>query len=258
MKSVLPSSDVWINNEDNLYTRLKKRRRGEMEIPNCLGIDRVLEEKKLRLFSDYLDSLQKDGRLTEGWKNRKILLYSSGTCTIQNSDLSIIWSYKQKHDQILKAIVCKAIEAVIAIDGEKAYGDYDVKLFVQRDYGKHNDDIGLEELTSMHHDYVNPGKDATKKWNRVICSEIPEYLFCSVLTDANDKKNGWKGGHLIVQSDHSKNMYVEFDQHRPYIDYAYPVNKGICFRNKEAVHARTGMKSTMAKRDLLTVQLFKQ
>jgi len=258
MKSVLPSGDAWVNIEDNLYTRLKKRRRGDMELPNCTVIDRVLDEKQLKLFSDYLDSLQKNGRPTEGWKNRKILLYSSGTCTVQNSNPSVRWSYKQKHDKILKEIVYKAIEAMIDIDGEKAYGNYDVKLFVQRDYGKHNDDIGLEELSSMHHDYVNPGKDVTKDWNRVIHGDIPEYLFCSVLTDSNDKKNGWKGGHLIVQSDHSKNMYVEFDQQRPYIDYAYPVNKGICLRNEEAVHARTGMKSTMAKRDLLTVQLFKQ
>jgi hypothetical protein len=231
------------------------------QIPDVLSVGEVLSDHDLRILQTYL--LRQDLCEFEAGNGRKGLLRYDAKCQIGfngSFDVNDLYNYsKQDSDPAINWIITKlfrkAMEAAYQIDGSKSVRNYHARLFVIHDPKEKYYPLKWLE---MHHDY--------RYTTYGVPEAYPKYLYLSMISDSKGKL-GWEGGDLIIQNDNcrrrstSTNPCATFRPNCPYVRYNYPVNEGICLRNRIVFHQRT---STVAKesgiidRKLLIVQLFEE
>lgn len=225
----------------------------KQQLPEALAVDSLLSLEQLQTLQKYLCSCsgivgsKRDKRLGLICEETGVEIGERGPLKFNFVPSS---ERENRINKIVGSLFQKALEAAYKLDGPRALGKYKARLFIIRD------EVGIKKAGSlkglkMHHDY---GYTASKK-----PGQFPKYLFLGMLSDRGGK-DGWEGGDLIVQNDRTSRPHVTFKERRPYLRYHYPLNEGICVRNREVIHQRTKIvaKSPTMKvaRDLLIIHLF--
>lgn len=226
------------------------------KFPETVSIASLLSNKELTALQKHLEKRahgDNEFNLLSGC--RVSLIEGDSECVISTENVKSRFLYTDKENKpvksILKSLFEKAMEAAFKLDGEASVGEYEARLFILRTLKPSSSASELLKGLKMHHDFAY---DAFGK-----PSEFPKYLFLGMLSDRNGKQ-GWEGGDLIVQNDHTSRAHVTFQEGVPYLRYEYPLNEGICVRNKEVIHQVTHVTATnrtkKVARDLLIIHLF--